>query len=124
MNRFDVYRTVSCSNEDLLSYHSPSYVHYMDKFNQATNPLPRFNIGVCSDVPAFEHFFEYSKLVGGSSLLGAALIEKEKYPVVLNWLGGLHHAKKEQAAGFCYVNDCVLAIEKLLFSQENSLSRH
>jgi acetoin utilization deacetylase AcuC-like enzyme len=24
--------------------------------------------------------------------------------------GGLHHAKKSEASGFCYVNDCVLAI--------------
>jgi acetoin utilization deacetylase AcuC-like enzyme len=48
-------------------------------------------------------------------LLGAHLICKEKFPVVLNWIGGLHHAKKEAASGFCYINDCVLAIEKLLY---------
>jgi len=27
---------------------------------------------------------------------------------------GLHHAKKSEASGFCYVNDCVLAILELL----------
>jgi hypothetical protein len=31
------------------------------------------------------------------------------------WLpGGLHHAKKSEASGFCYVNDCVLGILELL----------
>lgn len=29
-------------------------------------------------------------------------------------LGGLHHAKKMEASGFCYVNDIVLAILELL----------
>lgn len=28
--------------------------------------------------------------------------------------GGLHHAKKSEASGFCYVNDIVLAILELL----------
>ena len=34
--------------------------------------------------------------------------------IVINWAGGLHHAKKSEASGFCYVNDCVLAILELL----------
>ena len=29
-------------------------------------------------------------------------------------MGGLHHAKINKASGFCYVNDCVLAIKRLL----------
>ena len=35
-------------------------------------------------------------------------------PQVLNWAGGMHHAKKGEASGFCYVNDIVLAILELL----------
>ncbi|QSL64959.1 hypothetical protein MERGE_002263 [Pneumocystis wakefieldiae] len=31
-----------------------------------------------------------------------------------SWSGGLHHAKKREASGFCYVNDIVLAILELL----------
>ena len=34
--------------------------------------------------------------------------------MVINWGGGLHHAKKSEASGFCYVNDIVLAILELL----------
>jgi hypothetical protein len=30
--------------------------------------------------------------------------------VAINWSGGLHHAKKSEASGFCYINDIVLAI--------------
>lgn len=38
--------------------------------------------------------------------------------IAINWSGGLHHAKKTEASGFCYVNDCVLAILELLKGEE------
>ncbi len=34
--------------------------------------------------------------------------------IAINWSGGLHHAKKAEASGFCYVNDITLAILQLL----------
>ena len=38
----------------------------------------------------------------------------EKADIVINWSGGLHHAKKSEASGFCYINDIVVAILELL----------
>ena len=37
-----------------------------------------------------------------------------KSDICINWSGGLHHAKKFESSGFCYVNDIVLAILELL----------
>ena len=34
--------------------------------------------------------------------------------IAINWAGGLHHARKCEASGFCYVNDLVLGILELL----------
>ena len=34
--------------------------------------------------------------------------------IAINWSGGLHHAKKFEASGFCYVNDIVIGILELL----------
>ena len=34
--------------------------------------------------------------------------------MAINWSGGMHHARKWQAYGFCYVNDIVLSILELL----------
>ena len=34
--------------------------------------------------------------------------------IAINWAGGLHHAKKFEASGFCYINDIVVAILELL----------
>lgn len=41
-------------------------------------------------------------------------LNKEATDIAINWAGGLHHAKKSEASGFCYVNDIVLAILELL----------
>ena|ERR1700721_2500716 len=44
-------------------------------------------------------------------------IKYMKFLLVTNirsWSGGLHHAKRNAASGFCYVNDIVLAILELL----------
>jgi histone deacetylase 1/2 len=41
--------------------------------------------------------------------------------IAINWAGGLHHAKKHEASGFCYVNDCVLGILELLKQYERVL---
>ena len=45
---------------------------------------------------------------------GAVKLNKQATDIALNWAGGLHHAKKSEASGFCYVNDIVLAILELL----------
>ncbi|XP_022752603.1 histone deacetylase 9-like [Durio zibethinus] len=34
--------------------------------------------------------------------------------IAINWTGGLHHAKKCEASGFCCINDLVLGILELL----------
>jgi histone deacetylase 1/2 len=54
---------------------------------------------------------------GSVSLLtkeGAARLNREKCDIAINWAGGLHHAKKSEASGFCYLNDIVLGIIELL----------
>ena len=85
----------------------------LNKEQKDNNP---YKIGLCLDVPAFNGFYEFSKLVAGSSLIGANMICENTHDIVLNWIGGFHHAKKDQACGFCYINDCVLAIYRLLYS--------
>ena len=45
---------------------------------------------------------------------GASFLNNEQCDIAINWSGGLHHAKKFEASGFCYVNDIVIAILELL----------
>ena len=39
---------------------------------------------------------------------GAARLSRDKCDIAVNWAGGLHHAKKGEASGFCYVNGASL----------------
>jgi len=50
----------------------------------------------------------------GASLQAATMLNHKKCEIAINWAGGLHHAKKFEASGFCYVNDIVIAILELL----------
>ena len=46
--------------------------------------------------------------------MGAKLLNDKSVDHAINWSGGLHHAKRQEASGFCYINDVVLAILELL----------
>lgn len=47
-------------------------------------------------------------------MAAAINLNKGDSDIAINWAGGLHHAKKSSASGFCYVNDIVLGIVELL----------
>lgn len=74
--------------------------------------LTRFNIG--DDCPIFADMYSYCRQYAGGSLMAARKLVAGTTDIAVNWMGGLHHAKKSEASGFCYVNDIVLAILELL----------
>lgn len=61
-------------------------------------------VNVGDDCPVFDGLFEFCGISGGGSMEGAARLNRLKCDVAVNWAGGLHHAKKSEASGFCYVN--------------------
>ncbi|NXV98591.1 HDAC8 deacetylase, partial [Calonectris borealis] len=65
------------------------------------------------DCPATEGIFEYAAAVGGATITAAQCLLDGKCKVAINWPGGWHHAKKDEASGFCYLNDAVLGILRL-----------
>lgn len=42
------------------------------------------------------------------------ILDSKIQPIAINWFGGWHHAQRDEAGGFCYVNDIVIAIQYLL----------
>jgi histone deacetylase 1/2 len=71
-------------------------------------------MGEFTDCPVFDGLFDYCKLYSGGSIDGAIKLNHGLCDVAVNWSGGLHHAKKAESSGFCYINDIVLAILELL----------
>ena len=58
--------------------------------------------------------FDLAQISTGGSIDAAIMLNHRMADVCINWAGGLHHAKKSQASGFCFVNDIVIAILELL----------
>lgn len=83
-----------------------------DNVRDFTNVLSSFNVG--DDCPIFSDMWDYCRQYAGASLMAARKLVTGSTDIAINWTGGLHHAKKAEASGFCYVNDIVLAILELL----------
>jgi len=115
--RMALYKPHAASEEELLMYHSPDYIEFLRRVNpdnteQFENDLTRFNI--VTDSPIFDGLYDFCRLYSGGSIDGARQLNAGQHETVVNWAGGLHHAKKSEASGFCYINDIVLAILELL----------
>ena len=92
----------------------PMKPHHIRPDNMAdfNKQMQRFNVG--EDCPVFEGLYEFCQISAGGSLAGAVKLNRKLTDIAINWAGGLHHAKKSEASGFCYINDIVLAILELL----------
>jgi acetoin utilization protein AcuC len=65
------------------------------------------------DTPAFRGVFEATSFVVGGTLLAVEEIMAGRARRAFIPIGGLHHASRAHAAGFCVFNDCGIAIEIL-----------
>jgi len=73
----------------------------------------RFGLGT-ADNPIVPGLYDASALAVGGSVLAAELVFEGKASVAFNVGGGLHHAHRSRAAGFCIFNDPAIAIARLL----------
>uniref|UniRef100_A0AAY4AFH5 Histone deacetylase 8 n=1 Tax=Denticeps clupeoides TaxID=299321 RepID=A0AAY4AFH5_9TELE len=101
--------------EEMAAFHTDSYLQHLHKISQdGDNDDPQsVDFGLGYDCPVVEGIFDYAAAVGGATLTAAQALLDGKCEVAINWAGGWHHAKKDEASGFCYVNDAVLGILKL-----------
>lgn len=115
--KMEIYRPYRAAHEDMTKFHSEEYIRFLrnirpDNINEYNKLMSRFNVG--EDCPVFDGLYEFCSISAGGSVCGAMKLNKQSCDIAINWGGGLHHAKKSEASGFCYVNDIVLAILELL----------
>lgn len=115
--KMEIYRPHKATSEEMTKYHSDDYIKFLrsirpDNMSEYSKQMQRFNVG--EDCPVFDGLYEFCQLSTGGSVAGAVKLNKQQTDIAVNWGGGLHHAKKSEASGFCYVNDIVLAILELL----------
>jgi len=115
--KMDVYRPHWATDEEMTAFHSPEYIDFMrrvtpDNQQDFAKQLQRFTVG--DDCPVFDGLYDYCRVYTGGSIDGAMKLNHGIADVAINWSGGLHHAKRSEASGFCYINDIVLGILELL----------
>ncbi|KAA1468553.1 histone deacetylase complex catalytic component RPD3 [Dentipellis sp. KUC8613] len=115
--RMEIFRAKPATKREMTQFHSDEYVDFLSRItpsnmNSFVKEQHKCNVG--DDCPVFDGLFDYCSISAGGSMEGAARLSRDKCDIAVNWAGGLHHAKKSEASGFCYVNDIVLGILELL----------
>jgi len=104
----DVGAPVACSEEDLALFHTADYIARVKRLSQTGEGYLDFG-----DTPAFPGVFEAASVVVGSVLDGLKHILADDCRRVFVPIAGLHHARRDGAAGFCVFNDIGVLIEAL-----------
>lgn len=114
----DSYRvSPRATPEQLLRFHDADYIAALQRAEaeQAVSPetAQRFAIGSHGN-PIYPEMFARPAISCGASILAADLLLSGCHRVIYSPAGGTHHGRRDRAAGFCYLNDPVLAILRLL----------
>ena len=114
----DVYIPTPATEKELTLFHKEDYVDFLRRIRPEDDtriPGSQGHLyGTGEDCPIFDGLFDYCSLYTGASLDAARKLTNQQSDIAINWSGGLHHAKKTEASGFCYINDIVIAILQLL----------
>jgi acetoin utilization protein AcuC len=97
----------------LMLVHDGSYLAAVRR--APDDPWAAADVGLGTpDNPIFPRMHEASALIAGGSVLAARQVWDGEVQHGVNIAGGLHHAMRARASGFCVYNDAAIAIAWLL----------
>jgi acetoin utilization protein AcuC len=109
-----VVGVTSATDEQLQLVHDPTYIAVVRGAMEAgAGLLGRYGLGT-PDNPVVPGMHEAAALIAGASLRAAEAVWSGETGHAANMAGGLHHAMRKRASGFCVYNDAALAIARLL----------
>ncbi|KAF2904534.1 hypothetical protein ILUMI_01635 [Ignelater luminosus] len=112
-----VISSTPASEDELKYFHSTAYVDFLKKINDVEDldlfDEQQLEFGLGYDCPLLPRLYDLIRILVGGSLTAAKLLGAGTYNIAINWCGGWHHAQRNEAEGFCYINDVVIAIQKL-----------
>ena len=101
--------------EELTLFHDLDYLKALKKAEEqkflSEFEKNKFKIGVGTN-PIFNEVFSRPAAAARSSMKAIKYLAENKAIKILNFSGGTHHGRKSIASGFCFLNDCILAILK------------
>ena len=99
------------SREDLELFHSPDYIDAVEDSGTTNNIHPQYGLGT-PDNPVFPLIHDTgARYVGATLDAMRAIMGGASNAFCIS--GGLHHAHKNAASGFCIYNDVAIAINML-----------
>jgi acetoin utilization protein AcuC len=101
------------TDAELALVHDDEYIAAVRQAGRSLAPNLGFGLGT-SDNPVFEGMHEASALVAGATLAAARAVWSGSALHGASIAGGLHHAMRRSASGFCVYNDPAIAITWLL----------
>jgi acetoin utilization protein AcuC len=117
-NQIQIETPELADEEILILFHDKDYVNLVKKASIYGTGL--LDLG---DTPAFKGVFEASSYIVGTSLKALDLVMQKKDGIfhAFNPIGGLHHARRGSAGGFCVFND--IGILSIVARQKYGVSR-
>jgi len=107
--------TIKAEEKDLAAFHSEKYLNILKQANEGYPMEDAYFYGLGpGDNPIFPGLFNLSLLLTGATLQAVDFVADGKGEIAFNIAGGLHHAMRARASGFCYINDPVIGIMRLL----------
>jgi acetoin utilization protein AcuC len=101
------------TDAELELVHDPDYIEAVRQAGRWLSAAPQYGLGTPDD-PVFSGMHEASALVTGATLAAARAVWSGACDHGASISGGLHHAMRGSASGFCVYNDPAVAIKWLL----------
>ncbi|XP_049943677.1 histone deacetylase 8-like [Schistocerca serialis cubense] len=105
------------TEEEISSFHSRLYIDFLQQVNESddleAHEDEQEEFGLGYDTPLLSRMYDHVRVIGGGSVVAAEALTSSGAEVAINWCGGWHHAQRDGAEGFCYVNDIAMAILKM-----------
>ena len=113
-HRVETVEPQAARREEILDVHAEAFVQRVEALSAGAEVSDGADYGLgTQDTPAFPGMDEAARWLVGGTLHGARLISDQKAKRVLQLGGGLHHARRSFASGFCIYNDLAIALHAL-----------
>jgi acetoin utilization protein AcuC len=111
----DLVAAPPATRQEILTVHDPAFVEMVEALDRGEkkDDAEAFGLGT-PDNPIFPGMDLAARWLVGGTLHGARLLMDGRDQRVLQLGGGLHHAQRNRAAGFCLYNDAAVAIQAMV----------
>lgn len=106
-----LHEPVPATDHELYLAHEPSYVAAVTALSEGNTSIDPVPIGLGpGDTPAFPRMHSVAAAIAGGTLSATRIVMDGTADHAFNPGGGLHHAQRDRASGFCVYNDLVVGI--------------